>query len=151
MLNFYSTPKPRKNKDYWERLWERLEKGEIDEKQYVALKEKHEIELEKKRKYKRGEPIKTLEEMLNVLEKDHFVWMFGRPKTAGFVYSQQFATLVYQLAGGQICRAVKKEEPKLKLGAKLVASDLDMEGYVVDIGKDDCGCAIVECNMKKIK
>ena len=108
MLDFYSKPRQRKNKSFWERQWERRMAGEITEAQYEELNKKHEIELEKKRKYKRGEPIKTFEEMLDALEKDHFVWMFGRPKTMGFVCSQQFATLVHQLAGGNICRVIKK-------------------------------------------
>lgn len=108
MLSFHTQPKPRKNKDYWERLWERLEKGEIDEKQYEALKEKHEIELEKRRKYKRGEPIHTFDELFEVLDKDGLVWMFGRPMTSAAVVSQQFNTIIHSINSGNICRTIRK-------------------------------------------
>lgn len=112
MLNFYTAPKPRKNKSYWERLWEKRVEGKISEKEYDELNAKHEIELEKRRKYKRGEPIHTFDELFEVLDKDGLVWMFGRPMTYGFVVSQQFATIIHQLAGGDILRVVKKDDKK---------------------------------------
>lgn len=110
MLNFYTASKPRKRLSYVEHLWEKLDSGKITDKEYYALKAKHELELEKKRKYKQGEPIRTFDELFEALDKDGLVWMFGRPKTYGFVVSQQFATIIHQLAGGDILRVVKKDK-----------------------------------------
>lgn len=109
MTWYNNPPKRRKNKSYWERLWEKRENGEITEKEYDELYAKHEAELEKRRKYKRGEPIHTFDELLEVLDKDGLVWMFGRPKTSAFVVSQQFNTIIHLLNGG-IFRAVKKDK-----------------------------------------
>ena len=110
MLNFYKAPKPRKNESYIERLWEKWDRGEITYEEYEHLKAKHEVELEKKRKYKQGEPIRTFDELFDALNKDGLVWMFGRPMTYGFVVSQQFATIINELVGGNILRVVKKQE-----------------------------------------
>lgn len=109
MLNFYTAPKPRKNKSYWERLWEKRVEGKISEKEYDELNAKHEVELEKRRKYKRGEPIHSFDELFEALDKDGLVWMFGRPKTSAFVVSQQFNTIIHLLNDG-IFRVVKKDK-----------------------------------------
>lgn len=110
MLIFHTQPKPRKNKPYWKRLGEKRENGEITEKEYEELNAKHKIELEKKRKYKRGEPIHTFDELFDALDKDGLVWMFGRPMTYGVVVSQQFNTIIHLINSGDILRVVKKEE-----------------------------------------
>lgn len=110
MIIWQTSKKPRKNKPYYKRLLEMLEEGKITNKEYDELNEKHKIELEKKRKYKSGEPIKTFEEILDVLDKDGLVWMFGRPMTAGVVCSQQFNTIIHLLYGGYIRRVVKKSD-----------------------------------------
>lgn len=87
---------------------ELLENGKITEEQYDEMRAKHKTELEKRRKYKRGEPIHTFEELLEALEKDGLVWLYGRPMTYGFIGSQQFYFLRTQLNGGNIFRVVKK-------------------------------------------
>lgn len=119
MIIWQTNKKPRKNKPYYKRLLEMLEEGKITNKEYDELNEKHKIELEKKRKYKSGEPIKTFEEILDVLDKDGLVWMFGRPMTAGVVCSQQFNTIIHLLYGGYIRRVVKKSNTE---------KNLDVEG-----------------------
>ena len=109
MLNFQTTPRPRKNISYIERLWERWDRGEITSEEYDRLNAKHKADLEKKRKYKQGEPIRTFDELFDALDKDGLVWMFGRPRTSAVVVSQQFNTIIHLLNGG-IFRAVKKDK-----------------------------------------
>ena len=65
---------------------------------------KYEKYLESKRKYIKGESIKTFDELLN----QEFVYIYGGIRHIAFVKSQQLNCLYNQLKQGRIYKAVMK-------------------------------------------
>lgn len=73
---------------------------------YLQKREqKYYQKLKDKRKYEKGEPILSFDELL----KQDLVYMYGRPMTKGVVLSQQFRVIVMLMQRNGLSYVVKKE------------------------------------------
>lgn len=90
-----------------ELIFERYYDKEITEGELKQLLKENEERLEKKRKYKVGETINSVEE----LQSCDFVYCFGnRPICVSFIESMPFRQVMIMLKGNRIKKAIKKGE-----------------------------------------
>ena len=73
----------------------------------LLLCKKHKDELnQKRRKYRKGEPIKTLDELVN----EEFVYLNDKITHWGWLMSWQLKMALDMIARGAICYAIRKED-----------------------------------------
>lgn len=86
---------------------ERYYNNEITEEELKQLLEENEQRLEKKRKYKVGETINSIEELQNC----DFVYCFGnRPICVSFIENMPFRQVMIMLKYDRIKKAIRKGE-----------------------------------------
>lgn len=66
----------------------------------------HEEYLASKRKYEKGDPITTFNELL----QQKWVMLYGKTKHITVIKNMQLATVEMFMSHGAICKAIKKEE-----------------------------------------
>lgn len=97
----------RKYKTEREKIFDKFYNKEISENELQFLLKKNEERLEKKRKYKVGEIINSVEE----LQSCDFVYCFGnRPICVSFLESMPFRQVMIMLKGNRIRKAILKEK-----------------------------------------
>ena len=96
-----------KHKTKKELIFEKWHDNQINEEQLNKLLKENEERLEKKRKYKVGETINSVEELQNC----DLVYCFGnRPICVSFIESMPFRQVMIMLRGKRIKKAIKKGE-----------------------------------------
>lgn len=90
--------------DYRTKVFRMLQNNEITFAELEAMIEVHEQKLEKRRKYRKGEAIASLEELL----QQDFVYVFGRIKHIEYVKSLQLRFILDLIENKRIWKAIKK-------------------------------------------
>ena len=98
-----------KKTPYLYKLQEMLDNGEITRKGFIRLNNEHEKQLEKKRKYQKGEQIKTFEQLNN---GDNFVFYAGKPLHKAFLFSMPYNLVLNFLMHNLLFFAIKKEKER---------------------------------------
>ena len=96
--------------DYRTKVFRMLKNNEITFAEYGTMIEKHEQKLEKRRKYRQGEAIASIDELL----QQEFVCVFGGIKHIEFVKSLQFRTILDLIERKHIWEAIKKADKEVK-------------------------------------
>ncbi len=95
---------------YYFKIFKLQQEGKISVERAHQLLVAHRLKLEKRRKYKPGDLIKTLDELL----MQEWVMWHGRTTHIEVVKSLQLRIVIDSLVRGGFCKAIKKE----KLNAK---------------------------------
>ena len=91
---------------YSQKMWNRYYNDEITAEERDLLIKKHQIKLESKRKYKKGEPIKSLDELMN----QEFVYMNHKIYHYGWFASWQGHWLKKCIDNKWLFKAINKEQ-----------------------------------------
>lgn len=97
---------PRMRLDYHTRVFRMYQKEEITLEQMRELLDKHKEKLEKRRKYKQGDAITSIDELL----QQEWVFVFGKPRHIEFVKSLQFRNILDLIERKNIWKAIKKQK-----------------------------------------
>ncbi len=96
-----------KRKSYDMKIWELQREGKISNEYAQELIKKHREELDKRRMFTQGEPITTLDELLN----ETWVIVYGRTWHTKAILNLQTKIVLSDLEKGYIYKAIKKEKP----------------------------------------
>lgn len=88
-----------------DKIWEEYKLGLITAEEYQEKLAKHEEKLEKKRKYKKGKPITSLDEFI----QQDIVFVLGKPFHRRWVANWQIGWIKHLMIKGYVCKAIKKE------------------------------------------
>ena len=91
-----------------QKIWQRWSNNEITNEERDLLLKKNEEKLEKKRKYKKGEPIKSLDELM----QQEFIYFQHKIYHYGWFGSWQGHCLKRLLDSGSFYKAIKKHNAK---------------------------------------
>lgn len=93
----------RSNYEY--KQWKLLRMGLITYEEYLDLLKKHEAKLEKRRKYRKGELITSLDELV----KQDLVYHNNKTEASGWFMSYQLSYINNEIKRNRIYKVVKKE------------------------------------------
>lgn len=93
-------------RSYIYKQWELCERGLITYEEYLDLLKRHEAKLEKRRKYKKGEPITSLDELV----KQDLVYHSDKIEASGWFMSYQLSYINNEIKRNCIFKVVKKEQ-----------------------------------------
>jgi hypothetical protein len=91
--------------NYKEQQLELYAMGLITYEEYLDLLKRHEAKLEKRRKYRKGEPITSLDELV----KQDLVYNGDKIEASGWFMSYQLSYINNQIKRNCIFKVVKKE------------------------------------------
>ncbi len=94
-----------KKQRFKDKLWKDLKLGLITPEEYLKKEAKHEEQLEKKRKYKKGECVKSLDELI----EQEFVYIFDQITHRKWFANYQIGFIKLLIIRGYVCKAIKKE------------------------------------------
>lgn len=97
---------PKKRLDYHSELFKLYTNEEITLEQLREKLNKHNEKLEKRRKYKQGDAITSIDELL----QQEWVFVFGKPRHIEFVKSLQFRNILDLIERKNIWKAIKKQK-----------------------------------------